>query len=316
MWESIKNRARQHWFFKVLALVIAVVVWLIASRWVYETVTLTVPVELTVREGKIVKAIDPPVVTVSLEYPREEMTPAEAREIEVKVVHDLTALDTPGTVVFNLEEGDVRRPRRTRVTGISPGRITAEIDRLEEKVLPIRVTFRGSPRRGYRVAETRVYPPEVKVTGPAGILETMSEIPTEPITVMGRQVTFDSQAALQSVSPFVRDPLPEVNVIVVMGRELKERVFRRVRVDILRDPIRFDQVRLEPREVDLHLKGPEPVMDGLTAAAVRVYVDIAGLEPGTWELPLQTALPPEVTLERSDPARVKVFLDRGAVRAP
>ena len=316
MWESIKNWARHNWFLKVLALLIGVVVWVIASGWVYETVTLTVPVELEVREGKIVKAIEPSTVAVTLEYPRDELTPSEAREIEIRVVHDLTALDTPGTVVFNLEEGDVRRPRRTRVTGISPGRITAEIDRREEKVLPIRVTFRGTPRRGHRVVETRVYPPEVKVTGPAGVLETMTEIPTEPISVMGRQVTFDSQAALQEISPFVRDPLPEVNVIVVMGRELTERVFRRVRVDILRDPLRFDQVRLEPREVDLYLKGPEPVMDGLTAEAVRVYVDVAGLEPGTWELPLRTAFPPEVTLERAEPSRVKVAIDRGAVRAP
>jgi len=43
---SLKNWARHNWFLKVLALIIGVVAWLIASRWVYETVTLTVPVEL------------------------------------------------------------------------------------------------------------------------------------------------------------------------------------------------------------------------------------------------------------------------------
>jgi YbbR domain-containing protein len=313
MLSSLKTWARHNWFLKVLALIIGVVAWVIASRWVYETITLTVPVELKAGEGMIVKAIEPPLVTVILEYPREAMTPVEAREIDLKIVHDLSGVDTPGTVVFNLEDGDVRRPPRFRVAGLNPSRITAELDRLGEKVLPVRVSYRGTPRRGYRVVESRVYPSEVKVTGPAGVLEGMSEIATVPITVMGRQVTFDAQVDLQPVSPFAPDPLPEVNVIVVMGRDLKERVFKKVRVDILRDSARFDQLRLEPREVDLYLKGPEPVMDGLTASALKVYVDIVGLEPGTWELPLHTAFPPEVVLERSDPPRVKVTLDRGPV---
>lgn len=310
---TLKTWARHNRFLKVMALVLGVVVWLVASRWVYETVTLTVPVELKVGEGMTVAAIDPPLVTVTLEYPRRAMTPLEAREIELKIVHDLSTLDTPGTVVFNLEDRDVRRPSRFRVAGLTPSRVSAELDRRAEKVLPIRVTYRGTPRRGYRVVESRVYPPEVKVTGSAGILEAMTEIETQPITIMGRQVTFDTQVSLQPISPFAREPLPEVNVIVVMGRELKARVFKKIRVDILKDSARFDQVRLEPKEVDLYLKGPEPVMDELTVAALRVYVDIIGLEPGTWELPLHTAFPPEVVLERSDPARMKVFLDRGPV---
>jgi YbbR domain-containing protein len=313
MLSTLKIWARHNWFLKILALIIGLVVWLVASRWVYETVSLTVPIELQVGEGMTVKAIDPLLVTVTLEYPREMMTPIEAREIELKIIHDLTALDTPGTIVFNLEDRDVRRPSRFRVAGLNPSRVSAELDLLGEKVLPVRVNYRGAPRRGYRVVESRVFPPEVKVTGPAGPLETMDEIATEPITIMGRQVTFDAQVTLQPISPFAREPLPEVSVIVVMGRELKERVLKKFRVDLLRDSARFDQVRLEPKEVDLYLKGPEPVMDVLAASALRVYVDIIGLEAGAWELPLQTAFPPEVVLERSDPPRVKVFLDRGPV---
>ncbi|KQC16351.1 MAG: hypothetical protein APR56_07960, partial [Methanosaeta sp. SDB] len=186
MWEKLKTWSRHNRFLKVLALVIGVVVWLIASRLVYDKVILTVPIELQVGEGMTVKAIDPPMATVTLEYPREMVTPLAAREIELKIVHDISSIATPGTIVFNLEDRDVRRPARFRVAGLDPSRVTAELDRIGEKVLPVKVNYRGRPRRGYRVIEARVFPPEVKVTGPASILEGMTEIETEPIAIMGR----------------------------------------------------------------------------------------------------------------------------------
>ncbi len=313
MWEKLKTWSRHNRFLKVLALVIGVVVWLIASRLVYDKVILTVPIELQVGEGMTVKAIDPPMATVTLEYPREMVTPLAAREIELKIVHDISSIATPGTIVFNLEDRDVRRPARFRVAGLDPSRVTAELDRIGEKVLPVKVNYRGRPRRGYRVIEARVFPPEVKVTGPASILEGMTEIETEPIAIMGRQITFDTQVPLQPVSSFSREPVLEVNVNVMIGRELTARVFKKIRVDILKNSARFDQVLLEPKEVDLYLRGPEPTMETLDASAFRVYVDIIGLETGTWELPLQTAFPPDVVLERSDPPRVKISLDRGSV---
>lgn len=311
--DVIKKWCLHNWFLKVLALVFGVAAWIIASRWVYETVDLTAPVELKTGDGMIVKSIDPPEIMVALEYPRDRMTSGDKREIELKIIHDLSGVDTPGTVVFNLEGEDLQRPPHFRLVGLNPGRITAELDRLGEKVLPVQVDYRGSVRRGYRVVEARANPSEVKVTGPDGILEGMSEITTEPINLKGQQATFTEQAVLRPLSSFARESLPEVTVTVVIGRELKERVFEKVRVDILRNAIRFDQLRLEPREIDLYLKGPESIMDNLTAAALRVYVDIIGLEPGTWELPLHTAFPPEVQLERAQPSQVKVTLDRSPV---
>ncbi len=311
--DVIKKWCLHNWFLKTLALVFGVAAWWYASDYVYETVIRTVPIELKIVDGMTVKSIDPSEIKVTLKYPRQQMTSVEARETELKIIHDQSGVDTLGTVFFDLEDRDLQRSSDFREVEFDPVRISAELDRLGEKVLPVKVDYRGSVRRGYRVVEARANPSEVKVAGPAGILEGMSEITTEPINLKGQQTTFTDPAVLRPLSAFARESLPEVTVTVVIGRELKERVFEKVRVDILRNVIRFDQLRLEPREIDLYLKGPESIMDNLTVSALRVYVDIIGLEPGTWELPLHTAFPPEVQLERAQPSQVKVTLDRSPV---
>ncbi|MFH1038566.1 MAG: CdaR family protein [PVC group bacterium] len=308
---AIKRWIRHNLFLKVLALIIGTVVWFVASRWVYETRTLTVPVELILASGMTLKNVIPPAITVTLEYPREAVAWEEEKESEIKVVHDLSKTRTPGRIVFDLQDNDVKTPSRCRVITLSPSRITAEIDHLSEKVLPVKVVFKGTPGRGYRIAGQRVIPPEIRVPGPESLLGTMTKIETEPVNVMGREISFDAAAALKPISSFSGEEKQKVTVIVTIRQELKERVFKAVGVDILKEAGRGGNIQLAPKQVDLYLKGPEPAIDAVTVDDLRVYVDIIGLEPGPWELFLQTAFPPDVVLDRADPAIVKVTLEQG-----
>jgi len=112
-------------FLKIMALIIGIVVWIIASRWVYEPSTLVVPVELKLAEGMTVTGITPDKVTVTLEYPRESHDLIEEGKSEIKFIHDLTGNRTPGRINFELQPDDLSRPARFRVVSVSPSRITA-----------------------------------------------------------------------------------------------------------------------------------------------------------------------------------------------
>jgi YbbR domain-containing protein len=298
-------------FLKIMALIIGIVVWIIASRWVYEPSTLVVPVELKLAEGMTVTGITPDKVTVTLEYPRESHDLIEEGKSEIKFIHDLTGNRTPGRINFELQPDDLTRPARFRVVSVSPSRITAEIDRLVEKVLPVKVVYWGSPRPGYRLAGQRVIPPEVRVPGPETILDEMTEIETEPVNIMGREITFDTSAVLSPLSRFSPGKEQRVTVIVILRPELQQRSFEGVGVDFLKDLAASDDVQVIPREVNLYLKGPTSVMEALTIEDLRVYIDIVGLKPGTWELPLRTAFPAGVILDRADPDIIKVTIEPG-----
>ncbi len=311
MLSVIKRWIRHNLFLKVLALIIGTVVWVVASHWVYETRTMMVPVELTLAPGMTLKNIVPPAISVTLEYPREAVAWEEVNVNAIKVVHDLSKTRTPGRIVFDLQDNDVKNLSRFRVVALNPSRITAELDHLAEKVLPVKVAYKGTPRRGFRVAGQRVIPPEVRVPGPESLLGNMTEIETDPVSVMGREITFDETVSLKPINPFSKEERQKVTVVVILRQELKERSFKDVGVDILKESGRAGNIQIIPKTVDLYLKGPDQVINTVTANDIRVYVDVIGLEPGPWELPLQTAFPPEVVLDRAEPAIVKVTLEQG-----
>lgn len=313
MIKSIKRWFRHNPLLKIMALVIGIVVWLIASRWVYETSTLIVPVELKLASGMTLIGLDPARAVVTLEFPRESNDLIKGGKSEIKLIHDLSGNQTPGRINFEIKTNDIIRPSRFRVVSVNPTRITAEIDRLVEKVLPIKVVYQGSPGRGYRVAGERVIPPEVKVPGPETILAGMTEIETEPVNIMGREITFDAPVVLRPISRFSSGKEQEVTVIVILRPELQQRSFEKVAIDVLKNLDSIDKIQIVPKEVDLHLKGPEAVMEALTVEDLRVYVDIGGLKPGTWELPLHNAFPTGVILERADPTIIKVILEPSPV---
>lgn len=310
-WQIVKTWAENNPLIKLLALVVAVALWFLASGWVYEISTLQVPVTLKLAEGMTEVGINPPRVVVRLEYPREYQTLIEGGELPIKVVHDLSETRTAGRVVFNLDPSDVERASHLRVVGIDPARVIADIDRLAEKALPVKVNYRGKPGRGSRLTGQRVIPPEVVVPGPESVLRDMSAIETEPINIMGRELDFYQRVDLKPITPYFEHGLEPVSVNVFIRQEPARREFSDVEVGILRGSQGVARVRYEPGTVALTLSGPATALDSMTVDDLTAYVDIIGLKPGVYDLPLRTNLPGGVVLARAEPAVIKVTIESG-----
>ena len=297
---------------KLVSLLVAVLVWFWASSQIYIRSSKMVPVTLQLSEGMVVKRISPPRAQVILEVPRELGRIKEIDTREIKIVHDLRGNKQAGRVVFSLSAQDVKVPYRIRVVSVNPSRITADVDRLVDKVLPVKAVYRGRPRPGYRVSSQTIIPPEVRVPGPKSLLEKLQFIKTKPIYVSGRSNSFDTKAVLEPVGSYSPSPLEPVEVIVVINPELQGSKLEDVSIAVLKDKRQTEQINISPARVTLYLKGPQIIMDGLLAAEVKAYVDVIGLDPGSYELPLQCKLPSGVTLERAEPETIKATLGRGA----
>jgi hypothetical protein len=106
---------------------------------------------------------------------------------------------------------------------------------------------------------------------------------------------------------------------------LQEPVTARITVEILpvpvqravlNVPVRFHNIgrglsaQSVPPVVTVLTKGRKEVLDELRADAVGAFVDLAGLGPGRYNLPVRVAPPQDYEVLRIQPARVRVRVVR------
>ena len=70
---------------------------------------------------------------------------------------------------------------------------------------------------------------------------------------------------------------------------------------------------LDPRHLDLVLRGPQLTLDGIDLKDAA-YIEAAGFSPGFYSVPVQVNLPDGVALVRQTPekVRVRMYLQRQA----
>jgi YbbR domain-containing protein len=93
----------------------------------------------------------------------------------------------------------------------------------------------------------------------------------------------------------------EVEVTVEAATIVKE--FSAVKVQAKKHR---EDYTVTPGSVSLRLTGPGDVLEGLEIGPGQVFLDIEGLAPGDYSLPLSFDLPPDIKLLEYKPQRFKV----------
>ncbi len=309
-------RTRDNLWLKVVSLGFALAVWFWASGWVYNRTTRTAPLTVNLAPQMTLKSVRPPSVEVALETPGQLMNLGAASDESPQVVCDLTETREPGTFPVSLGERNVRLPFRASVVSVSPDRAVVEIDRLSDKVLPVKPVYRGEPHPGYRIAGQTITPPEVLIPGPDSVLRSLNAIETEPINVAGRRESFPEDVALKPVSPDPAIQPRPVRIRVEIEPILEKRRISSLPVVLLREARRSDEVTIVPPEIALVLRGQKVPLESVMPRDLEAYVDVTGLEPGLYQLPVQTKVPPSVVLEAAEPAVVKVTIGQTVPALP
>ena len=176
----------------------------------------------------------------------------------------------------------------------------------ETKTLPVNPNVTGTPAQGFRIASVEVDPLVVSVEGDADQLATLTQVETDPIPVSGatRDVTMAVALALPTGVVEV-EPGP-VRVTVHIEVITETRTYSAgIRLDGREPTLQYE---LPVSQAQLTLFGPVADLDRLGSAPIVVAVSVAGLAPGTHELPVVPSLPSTVTLVEVAPATVTVTI--------
>lgn len=288
---------------KMLALAIAALLWFtMAGDHIVERIV-RVPLEMQNRPERLELVGNPP-DQVEVRLRGSSGLLSRLQPGDIVAILDLEAA-RPGSRLFHLRTDQVRTPFGIAVSQVIPQTINLAFELGESRVVPIRADVEGEPAPGYVLGLVTVAPSSVEVIGPSSDLYALREATTEPVVIDGLSRSFD-----ETVTVGVDDS----------ALRLREPLSATVRVEILPSPIErtFGTVRVEPRntpegaEADVAgtvlvaVRGGRDTLAQLDASQVVAYVDLAGLGPGRYNLPVRIDPSRAFGVSRVEPAVVEV----------
>jgi YbbR domain-containing protein len=188
---------------KLIAIALAVGLWLAVSRDPVAEVALDTPVEI--------RNIPP-----DLEISSEIVPKAQIRlRGPERIIHQLHSSDVYAAIEFNgvrsgqrtfdLTARQIHQPAGLEVVQVVPSQFHLTFDVRLTRAVPVQPRVVGDFAQGYHIGQIVSDPSTVTITGPKGRVEAVESATTDPIDVSGamNRVTFVRHA-------YVSDPLVQV----------------------------------------------------------------------------------------------------------
>lgn len=305
LWEEITLLSRSNLGLKVLALIIALGLWLAGHRDTERAIEVPVefrniPSDLMVSDNRV------DYVVLRLMGPRTLISALDSEDLKLSM--DLAGAKS-GAASYPLGAHSFNIPRGVTVARITPPVIHLRLEPVLKRSLPVSVRFSSGPPSGHKIYQTTVQPAAVSVQGPADDVKRLSSVETVPIDieetngVIRRKVRLSADGKALSFYP------DQVDVAISVDEEETTRDFDRVEVQARG----FDGAyTVTPRFVYLRLSGPRQALDKLTLGSDQVYLNLKGLTTGEHVVPLTFSLPPKFTVVEQKPQRVKVRITKTA----
>lgn len=291
----------RHLGLKIVALVMATVLWFtVAGEHVVERI-IRIPVELRNIPPELEVLGDPP-ESVDVRLRGSSATLSRLMPGEVIAVVDLGGA-RPGSRLFPIAKEHVRAPFGLEVSQVVPGTIGLELEKSARRVVPVIASLEGEPAPGFVAGQLTVEPATVEVVGPESRVRKLSQAMTEPVNITGASENVRDVVTVGVIDAAVRLVEPHrATVIVNVMPAPVERQLSGV-------PVRARNIghalraRLAPETVAVQVRGRRETVAGLSPDAIDVFVDLDGLGAGRYNLRVQvdpsqpfgvSALTPEV----------------------
>ena len=194
LWDKIVSLAGSNFGLKVLAIVIAVGLWVAGHRDVERAVEVPVefrniPSDLMVMDNRV------DYVVLRLTGPRTLVSTLDAGDLKLGL--DLDGAK-PGSVSYPLAPSSFSIPRGVTVARITPPVVHLQLEPVIRRVLPVTVRFVNKPPAGQKIGETSVEPERVSVLGPAEEVRRLVSVETLPIDLEDNRSTIKRKVRLST----------------------------------------------------------------------------------------------------------------------
>jgi len=286
---------------KFLSMVLAVTVFLLVNDDQDREITVPVGVQYVLPDDRVLVSERVDELRVTIRGPWRRMRNFHERELS-RINIDLRKASS-GEIAFTTDMVEV--PSGLTVAGVSPRTMRVAFDRRVEKLVEIAPAVAGRPQHGYVVVEVKADPATAKVRGGERLLEALSSVRTQEVSLEGHTESFVAPTTLVPPDGIALVGSEQVMVQVVIDESLVTRQIRDVPVVAQGEAGVEARWALTPQQVDVTLTGALLAVEkAKTTMTAVVRIAPAERAPRDAEVVIE-GLPPGVGV-RLSPERIKL----------
>ena len=235
----------------------------------------------------------------------------DIRYLNSSQLHMAVPISNPsdeGEIHIPLSELFLQNPTPARPIRFTPDEVVIKLDKLAERVLPIKASSTGNLPEGYELDKMVCTPATIRLSGPRRELEPLQTLYTESINISGRQSSFKEnlRVILPQNAQIKADPA-WVSTSFEISRHNVVRELGNIPVYILSKSGETRQITVHPKAIQVTLSGSKYRMDALQSDDLFVFVDCVELTESTsYQLSVSAQLPTGVRLVKTNPSVVQV----------
>jgi YbbR domain-containing protein len=306
MMSFVREKLLENWILKIIALLLAWVLWLFIQgepENVSSVTTVTAPVEVHFPEGMEISSGLISTVQVVIRGSSQPLNCIinlqNAKEGEHRIV---------------LTEDQIKSPKGegVEVFQVNPPQVVLMLEKTISKTVPITVPVQGEVADGFEIYDIDSTPKEVEIVGPRNHIEPVEEASTEIIDLDGKKQSISYRAGLNFKDGTIRSTITDpVLVAIQIGPRRKMFVVKDVPVD----PGDASYISI-PEKVNIQVMAPESLKDALVPDRFSLTVDISNVDESAFPLKTKPRVlyqedwlglikisgtkPPEVSIQRKD----------------
>ena len=267
-----------------------------------------VPLEYEVDEGFVVTNVSAESVRIDIRGSGDEIFLVFGDDIRAYL--DLTSFTSEGIFKSPVLLEKTASAQTVEVEMIvEPLEVTVTLEQKIERELEIAPNLRGYPSVGYELVRYLVTPETAVVSGPRSSIEGLERLTTVEVDLSGRKTDFTVSVPVQTEDDLiVFAGSSSVEIRGIIREVIVEKTFNTVPIDYLNLASRFE---LEENALfgSLTLSGPQLAVESIRAADLRLVVDCGTIaDPGVFELPVSSNIPPEIAVLTIQPSAIECLV--------
>jgi len=200
---------------KLASVILAVILWIIASSRGQSEMFIDVPLEFMNMPSRL-EMIDCSDKTISVNIKGPEKLIKNIKPSDIRASVNLSKAKK-GESTYYLSKDNIRLPRSISLLNISPSSITITTEETVTKTVRVIPVVTGVPEHGYSLQATSVEPKDIEIEGLQSEVGKIKNIKTEPLDITGAKVTFSQELKLDLRGKNIRAKPNSATVTVLIS---------------------------------------------------------------------------------------------------